>query len=52
MAHCVINCSIRPPRNPNLVIHPGLALPNGPHLVKSLRSMRMQVEFYNLLPDL
>ena len=33
-------------------IRPGLALPDEPHLVESLRSMRMQVEFYNLLPDL
>ena len=32
--------------------HPGLVLPNEPHLVEPLGPMRMQVEFYNQLPDL
>ena len=31
---------------------PGLVLPDEPHLVEPLRPMRMQVEFYNQLPDL
>lgn len=32
--------------------HPGLVLPNQPHLVEPLGRMRMQVEFYHQLPDL
>ena len=32
--------------------HPGLLLPDQPHLVEPLGPMRMQVEFYNRLPDL
>jgi hypothetical protein len=32
--------------------HPGLVLPNESHLVEALGPMRMQVEFYNQLPDL
>ena len=32
--------------------HPGLVRPDEPHLVEPLGSMRMQVEFYNQLPDL
>lgn len=32
--------------------HPGLVLPNESHLVDALGPMRMQVEFYNQLPDL
>jgi hypothetical protein len=32
--------------------HPGLVLPDEPHLVEPLGPMRMQVEFYNQLPDL
>ena len=32
--------------------HPGLVRPDEPHLVEPLGSMRMQVEFYNRLPDL
>ena len=32
--------------------HPGLVLPDQPHLVEPLGPMRMQVEFYNQLPDL
>ncbi|MEX2375555.1 MAG: DUF1971 domain-containing protein [Dehalococcoidia bacterium] len=32
--------------------HPGLVLPDQPHLVEPLGPMRMQVEFYNRLPDL
>ena len=31
---------------------PGLVLPNVPHLIEPLGPMRMQVEFYNELPDL
>lgn len=31
--------------------HPGLVLPDQPHLVEPLGPMRMQVEFYNHLPD-
>jgi tellurite resistance-related uncharacterized protein len=31
--------------------HPGLVLPNQPHLVEPLGRMRMQVEFYHQLPD-
>ena len=31
---------------------PGLILPDQPHLVEPLGPMRMQVEFYNRLPDL
>jgi tellurite resistance-related uncharacterized protein len=31
--------------------HPGLVRPDEPHLVEPLGSMRMQVEFYNELPD-
>jgi tellurite resistance-related uncharacterized protein len=32
--------------------HPGLLLPDQPHLVEPLGPMRMQVEFYDRLPDL
>lgn len=32
--------------------HPGLVLPDQPHLVVPLGPMRMQVEFYDCLPDL
>ena len=32
--------------------HPGLVLPDQPHLVEPLGPMRMQVEFYNQLPDI
>jgi tellurite resistance-related uncharacterized protein len=32
--------------------HPGLVLPDVPHLVEPLGPMRMQVEFYNQFPDL
>lgn len=32
--------------------HPGLVLPDVPHAVEPLGSMRMFVEFYNQLPDL
>lgn len=32
--------------------HPGLVLPDQPHLVEPLGPMRMQVEFYDRLPDL
>lgn len=32
--------------------HPGLVLPEQPHLVEPLGSMRMQVEFYHALPGL
>ena len=32
--------------------HPGLLLPDQPHRVEPLGPMRMQVEFYNRLPDL
>jgi tellurite resistance-related uncharacterized protein len=32
--------------------HPGPLLPDQPHLVEPLGPMRMQVEFYNRLPDL
>jgi hypothetical protein len=32
--------------------YPGLLLPDQPHLVEPLGPMRMQVEFYNRLPDL
>jgi len=32
--------------------HPGIVRPNEPHLVEPLGSMRMQVEFYNQLPEL
>ena len=31
--------------------HPGLVLPDQPHLVEPLGPMRMQVEFYDHLPD-
>ena len=31
--------------------HPGLVRPEEPHLVEPLGSMRMQVEFYNRLPE-
>lgn len=31
--------------------HPGLVLPDQPHLVEPLGSMRMQIEFYDRLPD-
>ena len=32
--------------------HPGLVLPDVPHFVEPLGPMRMQIEFYNQLPDL
>jgi tellurite resistance-related uncharacterized protein len=32
--------------------HPGLVLPDQPHLVEPLGPMRMQVEFYDHHPDL
>lgn len=32
--------------------HPGLVLPEQPHLVEALGPVRMQVEFYDHLPDL
>lgn len=32
--------------------HPGLVLPDQPHLVEPLGPVRMQVEFYRQLPDL
>jgi tellurite resistance-related uncharacterized protein len=32
--------------------HPGLVLPDQPHLIEPLGGMRMQVEFYHQLPDL
>lgn len=32
--------------------HPGLVLPDQPHLIEALGPMRMQVEFYDLPPDL
>ena len=32
--------------------NPGLVLPDQPHLVEALGPMRMQVEFYDHLPDL
>ena len=32
--------------------HPGLIRPDEPHLVEPLGPMRVQVEFYNRLPDL
>jgi tellurite resistance-related uncharacterized protein len=32
--------------------NPGLVLPDQPHFVEALGSMRMQVEFYDHLPDL
>lgn len=32
--------------------HPGLVLPEVPHLVEPLGPMRMQVEFYDRSPDL
>lgn len=32
--------------------HPGLVLPDQPHLIEPLGPMRMQIEFYNQLPDL
>lgn len=32
--------------------HPGLILPEQPHLVEPLDRVRMQVEFYDHLPDL
>lgn len=32
--------------------HPGLVLPDQPHFVEPLGPMRMQVEFYDQLPDL
>ncbi len=32
--------------------YPGVLLPDQPHLVEPLGPMRMQVEFYNRLPDL
>jgi tellurite resistance-related uncharacterized protein len=32
--------------------HFGLVLPDVPHLVEPLGPMRMQIEFYNQLPDL
>ena len=32
--------------------HPGLVLPDQPHLVEPLGPMRMQVQFYKQLPDL
>ncbi len=32
--------------------HPGLVRPDQPHCVESLGPMRMQVEFYDHLPDL
>jgi tellurite resistance-related uncharacterized protein len=32
--------------------HPGLVLPDQPHFVEPLGPMRLQVEFYNQLPDL
>jgi hypothetical protein len=32
--------------------YPGLLLPDQPNLVEPLGPMRMQVEFYNRLPDL
>jgi len=31
---------------------PGLVLPDQPHRVEPLGAMRMQVEFYDKLPDL
>jgi tellurite resistance-related uncharacterized protein len=31
---------------------PGLVLPGVPHFVEPLGPMRMQIEFYNQLPDL
>jgi tellurite resistance-related uncharacterized protein len=31
--------------------HPGLVLPGQPHLVEPLGTVRMQVEFYDCLPD-
>ncbi len=31
---------------------PGLVLPEVPHLVEPLGPMRMQVDFYNQMPDL
>lgn len=31
--------------------HPGLVLPDQPHFVEPLGPMRMQVEFYDRLPD-
>jgi hypothetical protein len=32
--------------------NPGLVLPDQPHLVEALGSMRMQVEFYDHLPEM
>ncbi len=32
--------------------HPGLVLPDQPHLVEPLGVIRMQVEFYNVMPEL
>ncbi len=32
--------------------HPGLVLPDQPHFVDPLGPIRMQVEFYNQMPDL
>ena len=32
--------------------HPGLVLPDQPHLVEPLGPVRMQIEFYNQSPDL
>lgn len=32
--------------------HPGLVLPDQPHLVEPLGPMRMQVEFHDRLPEL
>lgn len=32
--------------------HPGLVLPNQPHFVEALRPMRMQIDFYDHLPEL
>jgi tellurite resistance-related uncharacterized protein len=32
--------------------HPGLVLPDQPHRVEPLGPMRMQLEFYDQLPDL
>lgn len=32
--------------------HPGLMRPDQPHFVEPLGAMRMQIEYYNQLPDL